>query len=123
MLILVVALMIIVISIYIAFLTLFSYKDNTNGQHITIMSERFIAIPFLLFSIVLLSMSLRRLKSSKARASESGMLRPSLLMTLIILNTLILLNDIIGALGLDERISKNLEWIYCNSTVILLFLI
>ena len=105
MLIFVVTSMIIVIFIYIGFLTFFSYKDNNNGQRITIVSERFIAIPFLLASILLLLHALSRLKSSKALASESGMLRPALIWTIIILNLLILVLDIIGGLSINVLLS------------------
>ena len=105
MLIFVVTSMIIVILIYIGFLTFFTYKDNTNGQRITIVSERFIAIPFLLASILLLLHALSRLKSSKALASEPGMLRSALIWTIIILNLLILVLDIFGGLSINVLLS------------------
>ena len=105
MLIFIVTSMIIVIFIYIGFLTFFTYKDNPKGQRITIVSERFIAIPFLLASILLLLHALSRLKSSKALASESGMLRPALIWTIIILNLLILVLDIIGGLSINVLLS------------------
>ena len=51
------------------------------------------------------------------------MLRPSILWTIIILNILILLNDIIGAFNLDRFLPENIEWIFCGGTVMLLLLI
>ena len=83
-------------------------------------------MPFFLLTAYLFWKSIQKLKVSKAHAYEAGMLKPSFLWTILILNILLVMTDVIGIFDIGPvvaRFGKDLDWIYNSCVVVILLFV
>ena len=87
--------------------------------------QKIFAVPFFILTAYLFWASIKKLKLSKAKASEAGMLKPMYLWIVLILNLILVITDGLGIfqMFLVVKVDLELDWLYECSVVMVLFFV
>ena len=94
-----IVLVIVMALIFAAYILLCLHYSMSHDFHkllYLIYAYKTCAVPFFMLTAVLFWKSIQLLKLSKAKASESGMLKPMYLWTILFLNLILVLTDFLG---------------------------